>query len=219
MGRYRLIVFDWDGTVADSLQHIVTSMHAAFASAQLPPRPTGQVLAIIGLGMDEAISRLYPDIDGTARADLIRYYGQHYRDATTGATTLYNDAEDTLRQLAEEGYLLAIATGKSRRGLERAVAETGVKHYFHASRCADETFSKPHPQMLLDIMDSLGTEPEQTLMVGDSEHDLQMAANAGVAAVAVSYGAQPLQRLLEFNPLTSLQCLGDLPRWLKTQQT
>lgn len=217
MGKYKLIVFDWDGTVADSLHHIVAAMQAAFESARLPARATEKILDIIGLGMGEAVTRLYPDIDTAERTELIQYYRQHYQATATGKTVLYPEAKATLKRLADDGYLLAIATGKTRQGLERAITEANVKKYFHASRCADETFSKPHPQMLLEIMDMLNVVPEETVMVGDSEHDLRMAANAKVSSIAVSYGAQPLHHLLAFNPLTSLQCLGDLPHWLKAR--
>ena len=217
MARYKLIVFDWDGTVADSLHHIVASMRAAIDSVRLPHMTTEEILGIIGLGMDEAVTSLYPGLDAGIRSDVIRSYRQHYQAAAAEKPQLYPEARDTLEQLRDQGYLLAVATGKSRRGLERAITDAGLKPYFHATRCADETFSKPHPQMLLEIMDDLGTVPEQTLMVGDSEHDMQMAANARVPSVAVSYGARPLHRLLEFNPLTSLQCLNELPGWLETQ--
>jgi len=217
MARFKLVVFDWDGTVADSLHFIVEAMKAAIGQAQLPVKETGEIMRIIGLGLDEAATELYPDVDTSVREELITYYRYHYLSTTTGGTVLYPRAEDTLVKLKNEGYLLAIATGKSRRGLDRALGDTNLKQYFQASRCADETFSKPHPQMLYELMEMLGTDPAQTVMVGDSEHDLQMAVNAGVASVAVSYGAQPINRLLDFNPLTGIHCLSELPAWLNTQ--
>ena len=167
--------------------------------------------------MHEAIAELYPDIDIALRQQMVHSYGLNYLAITTGKTMLFPKARETLEQLCDKGYMLAVATGKSRRGLERALVETDVKHYFHTSRCADETFSKPHPQMLIDIMQTLDMTPAQTLMIGDSQHDLQMAANANVCSVAVSYGAQPIQQLLVFNPLIRLNCLSELPMWLSTQ--
>ncbi len=216
-GKYNLLVFDWDGTVADSLHHIVAAMEAAIDAVQLPARSREQLLGIIGLGMQEAVRELYPDVDIALRQQMIESYSRNYLAATTGKTMLFSKVKDTLEQLLDQGYMLAVATGKSRRGLERAFVDTDIKQYFHTSRCADETFSKPHPQMLIDIMQTMHMRPGQTVMIGDSQHDLQMAANANVSSVAVSYGAQPLQRLLEFNPLTNLNCLSELPMWLNTR--
>jgi phosphoglycolate phosphatase len=214
---YKLIVFDWDGTIADSLHHIVTAMKAAAVSVHLPPGTSEEILGVIGLGLNEAVAALYPKLEADSRNGMVESYRQHYLLAATGNTVLYPDARATLARLHSCGYLLAVATGKSRRGLERAITDTDVKRYFHASRCADETFSKPHPQMLLEIMDILEVTPEQTLMVGDSEHDMQMAANAGVSSIAIGHGARPLRRLLEFRPLAGLQCLNELPGWLEAQ--
>jgi phosphoglycolate phosphatase len=121
-----------------------------------------------------------------------------------------------LTQLADEGYLLAVATGKSRSGLDRVLAKTGVAHCFHASRCADESYSKPHPAMLLELMDRLGTAPAGTLMVGDTTHDLQMAANAGCSAIAVAAGAHDRTQLEALRPLACLRSISELVPWLAT---
>ena len=214
MKQFGLLVFDWDGTVADSLHHIVWAMQAAIIEVGLPVRTREQILGIIGLGMHEAALELYPDADSATRRQMVQSYGQYYLQATTGNTVLFADARATLERLQEQGYVLAVATGKSRRGLDRAFAETGVKHYFQASRCADETVSKPHPQMLIELMQTLDIPAEQTLMIGDSHYDLLMATNAGVSSAAVNYGAQPASRLLEYHPLTTLNRLGELPLWL-----
>jgi len=217
MRQFGLLVFDWDGTVADSLHHIVWAMQAAITEVDLPVRTREEILSIIGLGMHEAALELYPNVDTVTRQHMVQSYGQFYLQATTGNTVLFADARATLEKLQEQGYVLAVATGKSRRGLDRAFAETGVKEYFQASRCADETVSKPHPQMLFELMQALEMPPEQTLMIGDSHHDLQMATNAGVSSVAVNYGAQPASRLLEYHPLTTLNRLGELPLWLNNR--
>ena len=217
MARYNLLVFDWDGTVADSVHHIVPAMEAAIDAVQLPVRTPEQIRAIIGLGMYEAARALYPDVEEKLCREMVTHYGQNYLLATQGNTVLFPGVRDTLEQLRESGYLLAVATGKSRRGLERVFTETGIKDYFHTSRCADETFSKPHPQMLLEIMQALDVEPRQSLMIGDSHHDLQMAINASVGSIAVSYGAQPLHTLLEYKPLTKLDHMDELPVWLNNQ--
>lgn len=217
MGRYSLLVFDWDGTVVDTVQHIVSAMEAAIAAVELPARTREQILGIIGLGMHEAASTLFPDSDREIHQRMVGHYSENYLTATAGKTMLFPGVRATLEQLHHQGYLLAVATGKSRRGLERAFADTGIKKLFHATRCADETFSKPHPQMLLEIMQTLDVEPDRTLMIGDSLHDLQMARNAGVDSVAVTYGAQPLHSLLELKPATKLDTLVDLSTWLDTQ--
>jgi len=218
VGRYKLIVFDWDGTVADSLQGIVSSIKVAITDTQLPLRETDAILRVIGLGLDEAAASLYPEIDTSLRNKLIEHYRQNYLAEPIGKTALYPHAEATFTRLLDEGYLLAIATGKSRRGLDRAIADTNVKQYFQATRCADETFSKPHPQMLYELMDTLGVASADTVMVGDSEYDLQMAANAGTVSIAVSYGAQPISRLQAFKPLAGIHCLSELPDCLNQQE-
>ena len=217
MDRYSLLVFDWDGTVVDTVHHIVSAMEAAIAAVGLPARTREQILGIIGLGMHEAAGTLFPDMDRDVHLRMVGLYSENYLTATAGRTTLFPGVRDTLEKLNKQGYMLAVATGKSRRGLERAFADTGIRKLFHASRCADETFSKPHPQMLLEIMQTLDVEPERTLMIGDSLHDLQMARNAGVDSVAVTYGAQPLHSLLQLKPATKLDTLGELPAWLDTQ--
>lgn len=217
MAGYQLLVFDWDGTVADTVHHIVGAMQAAIAEVGLPSRSREQVLGIIGLGMQEAARTLFPDIEADLQDRMVSCYSQNYLAATTGRTVLFPGVRETLEQLRDEGYLLAVATGKSRRGLERAFADTGTRELFHTSRCADETFSKPHPRMLLEIMQMFDAEPAGTLMIGDSRFDLQMAANASVPSIAVSYGAQPLDSLLELNPVANLDDLGKLPAWLNQQ--
>lgn len=212
---YKLIVFDWDGTLADSLQQIVTSMQNAIDSLKLEQRDSKSIRNIIGLGLDEASSTLYPDLSEDKRAKLVQYYREHYLAETNTPVRLFDGVKQMLKELQADDYLLAVATGKSRRGLDRAMRESGVEDMFHTTRCADETFSKPHPQMLHDIMSIFAMEAKDTLMIGDSEHDLQMAKNADVAAIAVSYGAQDEQRLQEFQPLMCVDDLRKLPRWLK----
>lgn len=215
--RFEVLVFDWDGTLSDSLPSIIAALQAAIAETGLAARHDAELLGIIGLGLDEAFEQLYPGLGQGDRERLVAAYRRHYRAAASAASRLFPGAETVLRKLRHRGYLLAVATGKSRRGLDRSLADTGLEDCFHATRCADETFSKPHPQMLRDIMECLAVEPHNTLMIGDSRHDLQMAANAGVAAVAVTYGAQPAGGLLEFNPLTKINNLTELAAWLAAE--
>jgi phosphoglycolate phosphatase len=212
--EYQLLIFDWDGTIADSLDHIVKAVRFAADKLKLPGKNDKEIKSIIGLGLDEAMEKLYPGTELKHRQSMVEHYRQHYLSTTSTGTALYPEVEDTLKLLREKGYDLAIATGKSRRGLERALDDTGLAEYFFYSRCADETFSKPHPQMLDDIIEIFSTDRDKVLMIGDSEHDLQMAINAGVSSAAVSYGAQNSEYLLKFGPLTCFNNLGELPLWL-----
>ena len=213
--RYRLLVFDWDGTLADSIAHIVGALQAAIEELGLAQPPQEELLAVIGLGLELAFATLFPALSADAHARLAAAYRGHYL-RSAASVPLFPRVTEVIPALHRQGYLLAVATGKSRRGLQRALDESGLGPYFAASRCADETFSKPHPQMLLEIMQVLDVEPGATLMIGDSHHDLQMAGNAGVDAVAVNYGAQPAGRLLEFNPAASIHDLDELLAWLDT---
>lgn len=216
--KYQLIVFDWDGTIADSVQQIVSAMENAIVMHGLDHPGTEQIAGGIGLGLMEFIEKLFPELEQEIRKRIANSYREHYLSSAADITTLFPEAEATIKTLFDEGYYLAIATGKSRRGLERSLGHTKLSGYFHVTRCADETFSKPHPQMLLEIMALLDMPTGNTLMVGDSEHDMQMAENAGVPSLAVNYGAQSSRRLLEFNPVSILQSLYDLPSWLKQQE-
>jgi phosphoglycolate phosphatase len=215
----KLLIFDWDGTLADSATSITLAMQTAIDQMGLDRRSSDTIRNIIGLGLDEAIIRLFPSLRPEDRRCLADNYRQQYLASTRDGTPLFPGVKKVLRDLHAEGYLLAVATGKSRRGLDRVLKESGLGPYFQASRCADETLSKPHPRMLQEIMDILDSEPCDSLMVGDSEYDLQMAANAGVAAIAVTYGAQKLSRLLQYHPLACLNSLDDLWHWLNGKQS
>lgn len=209
--RYSLVVFDWDGTLMDSAAQIVASVHAACVATGLPCRSDEAVRGIIGLGLTEAVQALYPDLDGPGRLALVDAYRAHYLAEANQTSRLFDGAEDVLRRLRAEGLRLAVATGKSRRGLVRVLEQTGLGELFAASRCADEAASKPHPQMLREIMAELGTRPGQTLMVGDTVYDLEMARQAGVAAVAAGYGTQPVERLAALEPLALIGDIRELP--------
>lgn len=215
--RYQLLVFDWDGTLADSIAHITAALQAAVHEAGLAPPAEEALLAVIGLGLDQVFAELFPSLPAPGRERLTAAYRRNYLLVTAEPVPLYPRVREIIPTLCRQGYILAVATGKSRRGLNRALDESGLGMYFHTSRCADETFSKPHPQMLFEIMETTGIPPERTLMIGDSHHDLQMAGNAGVAGIAVNYGAQPAHRLLEFDPIASIQDLSELAEWLEHQ--
>ena len=216
--RFELVVFDWDGTLMDSEARIVDCIQAAFAELGLVVPSAEAARDIIGLGLDEAMARLAPAVEIPVRSELALRYRSQFLVKNETPSVLFPGVREALDWLQESGYLLAVATGKSRRGLDKSLAETGLGGLFHATRCADETFSKPHPQMLFELMDELGVPASQTLMIGDTEYDMQLAANAGVAALAVCYGVHPADRLLAHQPLACLESLHGLPGWLKGRE-
>ncbi len=211
---FKLLVFDWDGTLMDSEAQIVAAMNAAVVDLGLEPMPHRTISNIIGLGLYEAINTLLPGRDAQFYDQLTARYRHHFLFSQIAQSPLFAGAEQTLRTLHAAGYLLAVATGKGRQGLNRVLADTGLGGLFHTSRCADETSSKPNPQMLLEIMEQLGVTANETLMIGDTEYDLQMARNAGVGSIGVSYGVHDDARLLQLEPLVLLHDIADLPRWL-----
>ncbi len=210
----RLIVFDWDGTLMDSQARIVACLQAAIRETGLPPRDEEALRNIIGLGLREALMALYPDASASEWDALTHHYRRHFLELDDTPSVLFDGAEALIRRLSDQGHFLAIATGKGRQGLDRVLAETGLAPYFHATRCADESFSKPHPAMLLEILERLGMEPRQALMIGDTEYDLQMASNAGVPALGVTYGVHGRERLLACQPLDCVDSLAEVGRWL-----
>jgi len=213
--RYPLLVFDWDGTLMDSEARIVACLQLASSELGLEPRPHQVLSNIIGLGLREAVMSLYPGIEERLAGLFVEHYREHFLSDRQLPSALFKGALETLQRLHQQGYLLAVATGKSRRGLDRSMEESGSRDLFHATRCADETFSKPHPQMLLEIMSDLDVIPGETLMIGDTEYDMLMASQAGAAALAVDYGVHERQRLLEHRPLGCLGDIGELIQWLE----
>jgi phosphoglycolate phosphatase len=212
--RFELLVFDWDGTLIDSAGAIVASLQAACRDLGLPVPSDGRARHIIGLGLNDSMAYVLPDVAPEVYPRVAERYGHHFR-LRDPYTPLFPGAEQALRALRETGFLLAIATGKSRRGLERALDQTGLKTVFHATRCGEESASKPHPGMLTDLMEILGIEPEKTLMIGDTTHDLQMAINASVASMAAAYGAHPREQLAALQPLACIDQPQELWHWLK----
>jgi phosphoglycolate phosphatase len=211
---FDLLVFDWDGTLMDSEARIVACIRAAITDLSLEPRDNASIRNIIGLGLTEAINVLYPGSDLAFATAMIERYRYHFLTADPTRSELFEGAEETLQGLADAGYLLAVATGKGRVGLDKVLDETGLGRFFQATRCADETFSKPHPLMLEQLMDQLGVEAQATLMIGDTEYDMQMATNARAAALAVSYGVHEKARLLQHQPLHCIDAITELTDWL-----
>lgn len=219
MKRYQLIVFDWDGTLIDSEARIVNCMRAAIQDLQLPSRSRDEMRNVIGLGLQEALTTLYPDGAPAIYQNLVERYRHHFLFQDETPSALFAGVEALLNDLRERDHYLAIATGKGRVGLDKALDDTGLRAYFDYTRCADETRSKPHPQMLEEIMERLGVGPEETLMIGDTEYDLLMAHNAGTSALAVSYGVHDKQRLLACNPLECVDDVATLHGWLTLDNT
>jgi len=217
--RFDLLVFDWDGTLMDSEARIVACMQAAATDLSIRVPDRGEARNIIGLGLKEAVMGLYPDLDAPTVDQMVLRYRHHYLVANNTPTELFGGAEQVLEELAEAGFLLAVATGKGHRGLQQSLEQTGLGPLFHATRCADQTLSKPHPEMLLQLLDELGTDRRRTLMIGDTEYDMQMAGNAGVAGLAVSYGVHSRERLLSHSPLGCIDDIRELTRWLTTAAT
>ncbi|MGM3275913.1 HAD-IA family hydrolase [Ralstonia sp. 24A2] len=211
--RFDLIVFDWDGTLMDSTSAITRSIQLACRDLGLPVPDDTRASHVIGLGLRDALEYAVPTLDPADYGKLAERYRFHYlsRDSQL---VLFPGVREMLDALRRENYLLAVATGKSRVGLQRALEVTGLTGVFDNTRCADETFSKPHPAMLLELTRDLGMDVERTVMIGDTTHDLQMAANAGAAGVAVTYGAHPADVLHTLTPLYCAQSVADLHRWL-----
>lgn len=210
----KLIVFDWDGTLMDSESRIVNCMRAAINDLGLEARDGDTLKNVIGLGLKEALHALYPDADDEGLVNLVERYRHHFLFEDTTPSELFAGVADMLESLNDAGYFLAIATGKGRPGLNHAMSASGVGHFFHASRCADETRSKPHPQMLHELLDYFGIESNHAIMVGDTEFDLEMASNAQTHSLAVCYGVHHRDRLLNHAPLACVDDVNQLHSWL-----
>ncbi len=213
--RFDLIAFDWDGTLFDSTACIVRSIQATAVALGLPAPSQATASHVIGLGLVSALQHAIPGLPRERYDEAAQAYRLHYF-ANVHEVTLFDGVVPLLHTLKERGHRLAVATGKSRRGLDEALAQVGLHELFDATRTAEETAGKPHPQMLLELMDELGAEPSRTLMVGDTTHDLQLAANAGTAALAVSFGAHPAEELEALRPSAVLHDVPSLHHWLLT---
>jgi len=211
--RFELLVFDWDGTLMDSAEAIVASIQLSCVDLGLPVPERERAAHVIGLGLKDALAYAVPELPPSDYGKLAERYRHHYL-ARDPDIELFPGVREMLAALKDKGHVLAVATGKSRAGLERVLETTQLKRYFDSSRCADETHSKPHPAMLQELMQELLVAPEATLMIGDTAHDLQMALSAGVAALAVSYGAHSRDSLTLFNPLACIDTPQELAPWL-----
>jgi phosphoglycolate phosphatase len=210
----KLIVFDWDGTIADSTRQIVNAVQGAFADLGLPIPTDAASRFIIGLRLDEAIRSLYPSADDALVETLRQRYLHHYLKQD-GEIPLFQGMSELLQTLDDAGYFLAVATGKSRKGLERMLDYHCLRHRFHATRTPDEGRPKPYPDMLLFLMDIVGVTPAETLMIGDTTHDIYMAQNANAHSLAVTYGAHSEPLLDQANPTGKATNVAEILAWIK----
>lgn len=211
--QFDLIVWDWDGTLANSTGMIADALLKAAHSVGLPSITEKEASNIIGLGLKESIQALYGDIPADIAQALATQYSLNYYQGE-GAIPLFDRVAETIVELNKRGHKLAVATGKGRRGLNLALEHSGLSQYFQATRTVDDCFSKPHPQMLNELMDRLVSLPERTLMIGDTTYDLQMAVNAGVKSIGVSYGAQEASQWQHLNPIAAFDDFKQLSDWL-----
>ncbi|MEJ2590056.1 MAG: HAD-IA family hydrolase [Candidatus Thiodiazotropha sp.] len=212
--KFELLIFDWDGTLMDSEARIVACVEAAVKDLGLPSPGREAIRNIIGLGLREAVLTLFPDAGEHLHLDIAERYRNHFFSSTETPSELFPGTRAVIERLYDEGYLLAVATGKGRAGLDHALESTDLGQYFHTTRCASETFSKPHPEMLCQILEEMGVEARQALMIGDTEYDLQMAANANMPALGVTCGVHDKGRLLRHSPLACLDSVSEIPQWL-----
>lgn len=205
-----LIIFDWDGTIIDSRAKIVNSMRQAALDCDVAPQSEEAISNIIGLELTLAIETLYPDLQPSSIEGLRERYARRFVEADAVPCELFPRVEETLIALHGSGHQLCVATGKSRKGLDRVFGRLPISELFVASRCADETCSKPDPLMLRQLCEELGESPHEALMVGDTEYDLAMARGIEMPAVGVSYGAHAPERLAALEPLALIDCFSEL---------
>jgi len=212
--RYRLLIFDWDGTIIDSASTIAECIRRAAADLGLPVPSEAQARHVIGLGLQDALRGTVPDLPPERLPEFVERYRAYFREGEE-KMGLFAGMRELIERLAAE-RTLGIATGKSRRGLDRALDASGLRPYFRASRCADETHPKPHPAMLRELMAELDVAADNALMIGDTSHDLEMASAAGVDALAVTYGAHAAAGLIDCAPRGCVASVAELGQWLAT---
>ncbi|MBT1065038.1 HAD-IA family hydrolase [Bowmanella sp. Y26] len=211
---YKLVIFDWDGTLMDSGARIVSAMQTAARRANLPVPTDDAVKDIIGISLLPAMQILFGKLPAQQQDLLFESYKQEYVEKDKTPTPMFNGAGDLLDRLSGQGTLLAVATGKARRGLNRVWQETNTGHYFQASRCGDEAESKPSSDMLVQLLNELNVEASQAVMIGDTVYDMQMAQNLNMDRIAVSHGVHSAERLAGHAPRAIVDSLAELQRLL-----
>jgi len=199
-----LLIFDWDGTLCDSLSRIALCLQLSAADAGLPEPSLAAAKNIVGLGLDEVMIELFPGVDSATTAKLRASYSAHFIREDSTPSAFFPGVREHLEKLREQGFSMAVATGKSRKGLDRVLDAVDMTNFFHSTRCADETASKPHPAMLFSLLDEFKVASEAALMIGDTSYDMEMARTAEVPRLAVSYGAHSRERLLAYQPVACI---------------
>lgn len=213
---YKLLIFDWDGTLMDSVARIINCLR--IASDQVlgsHTRSDYELKDVIGLGLREALLQLHPESSEKQIQHMSEAYRYQYMEVNPTRSVLFDGAEQILETLEQQGYWLAIATGKGRQGLDQVLEHTGLAHRFHTTRCASETFSKPHPLMLEEILEQLGLNASEALMIGDTEYDMEMARNANMDRLGVSYGVHTTERLMKHEPIGCIDNVQHLDSFLQ----
>jgi phosphoglycolate phosphatase len=209
-----LLIFDWDGTLSDSASRIVHCVQKAALSTGYEPLPDEKIRNIIGLGLVEAMHRLYPNLNESEKERIKQSYIQYFVELDQTPSAFFSGVVEGLELLRRESFQLAVATGKSRKGLDRVLTNLNMTDFFDDTRCADETASKPHPLMLQELLQRFGKSPQQAIMIGDTEYDMEMAQTVGVSRVAVSYGAHHIDRLHAYKPVLAVDHFSEFVDWV-----
>lgn len=208
-----LYIFDWDGTLSNSEAKIIYSMQRAAESIGFAPCSDHDVRNIIGLGLPEAIKILHPNVSIDEITAMQKSYSTHFLESDHLGVELFDGVLSTLKKIKEAGFMVAVATGKSRRGLDRMLENLALTDFFHGSRCADETASKPNPLMLHELLNEFNVDVNNAVMVGDTEWDMAMAQKIDMPRIAVTYGAHTKERLLGFEPNLCVDHFADILTW------
>jgi len=211
-----LLIFDWDGTLMDSISVITTSLIDSFHELDFSPLTREKASSIIGLGLIDALEVLTPGKSQKEREMLLQTYKKHFLEKSASGMSFFPGMEEAVNKIPEKGILMAVATGKSREGLERDFSRTGNKHLFGTSRTVTECKPKPDPEMIIQILEELSVNPEDAVMIGDTTFDLEMASKAGIASVAVSYGAHPVEDLNRFPAIERFDSTTQVIDWLES---
>ncbi len=214
-----LLIFDWDGTLFDSIDWIVQCLQEAAQKTGLREPSQREARSVIGLSLKAALDTLYQGEDEATAHRLVAHYREIYHTRPLSSLGLYEGVPALLESLRSAGYQLAVATGKARSGLDAALEATGIGHLFDATRCADETASKPDPLMVYEILDELQVTKSRAIVIGDSLHDLRMADRAGVRAIAVSQGANDPAELMALSPVFCVEAIHELGHYLLANST
>lgn len=209
-----LLIFDWDGTLSDSTAKIIRCLQQAGKSAGQRVCSDDAIMNIIGLGLPECMLVLYPELTQAQHDDIRHYYSEHFLLEDQTPSPFFEGVQEGLERLRDKGHLLTVATGKSRKGLDRVLKKLQLEDFFHGSRCADETASKPNPQMLSELLDEFSIHKDEAIMIGDTEYDMSMAKQLAMPRIAVSYGAHCVTRLQKFEPLTCVDHFPEFVDWV-----